>query len=91
MLVAARYFVPPTFPIKPVSTIPTKGIAMFEKNTGMDNDYLFLKILLNILLISFSALKYIINLYTPLRTMLEQLFITFQISNDVVMAQIMPS
>ena len=37
ILVAARYFVSPRFPINPVSTIPTKGIAKFEKNTGMDN------------------------------------------------------
>jgi hypothetical protein len=37
ILVAARYFVSPRFPISPVSTIPTNGIAKFEKNTGMDN------------------------------------------------------
>jgi len=37
MLVATKYFVSPRFPINPVSTIPTKGIAKFEKKTGMDN------------------------------------------------------
>ena len=37
ILVAAKYFVSPKFPIKPVSTIPTKGMAMFEKKTGIDN------------------------------------------------------
>jgi hypothetical protein len=37
MLVAAKYLVSPRFPIKPVSTIPTKGMAKFEKKTGMDN------------------------------------------------------
>ena len=37
MLVAARNFASPKFPIKPVSTTPTKGIAMLEKKTGMDN------------------------------------------------------
>ena len=36
-LVAAKYLVSPRFPINPVSTIPTSGIAMFEKKTGMDN------------------------------------------------------
>jgi hypothetical protein len=37
ILVAAKYFVSPRFPINPVSTIPTKGMARFEKKTGMDN------------------------------------------------------
>jgi hypothetical protein len=37
ILVAARYLVSPRFPISPVSTIPTNGIARFEKKTGMDN------------------------------------------------------
>ena len=32
ILVAAKNFVCPKFPTKPVSTIPTKGIAKFEKN-----------------------------------------------------------
>ena len=27
----------PKLPIKPVSIIPVKGIAKFEKKTGMDN------------------------------------------------------
>jgi hypothetical protein len=36
-LVAAKYFVSPRLPISPVSTTPTKGVAKFEKNTGMDN------------------------------------------------------
>ena len=36
-LVAAKNLVCPKFPIKPVSTIPTNGIAKFEKKTGMDN------------------------------------------------------
>ena len=29
--------VSPRWPIRPVSTIPTKGIAKFEKKIGMDN------------------------------------------------------
>jgi hypothetical protein len=37
ILVAAKYLVSLRLPIKPVSTIPTNGIAMFEKKTGMDN------------------------------------------------------
>jgi len=37
ILVAARYLTSPRFPIKPVSIIPTKGMAKFEKKTGMDN------------------------------------------------------
>jgi hypothetical protein len=36
ILAAAKYLVSPIFPINPVSTIPTKGIAKFEKKTGMD-------------------------------------------------------
>ena len=36
ILVAARYLVSPRFPISPVSTIPTNGMARFEKKTGMD-------------------------------------------------------
>tara|TARA_B100000965_G_scaffold163868_1_gene136451 strand:+ start:681 stop:854 length:174 start_codon:yes stop_codon:yes gene_type:complete len=37
MLVAAKNLVSPKLPIKPVSIIPVKGIAKFEKKTGMDN------------------------------------------------------
>jgi hypothetical protein len=37
MLVADKYLVSPRFPIKPVSTKPTNGIAKLEKKTGMDN------------------------------------------------------
>jgi hypothetical protein len=37
MLVAARYLVSPRFPISPISTIPTSGMARLEKKTGMDN------------------------------------------------------
>jgi len=37
MLVAAKYFDSPRFPINPMSTNPTSGIAIFEKKTGMDN------------------------------------------------------
>tara|TARA_X000000368_G_scaffold336842_1_gene274609 strand:+ start:257 stop:424 length:168 start_codon:yes stop_codon:yes gene_type:complete len=37
MLVAAKNLVSPKLPIKPVSIIPVKGIARFEKKTGMDN------------------------------------------------------
>ena len=48
ILVAAKYFVSPRFPIKPLSTMPTKGIAKFEKKTGMDNKIIcFLKILMS--------------------------------------------
>ena len=36
ILVAAKYFASPIFPISPVSTIPTKGIARFEKKTGIE-------------------------------------------------------
>ena len=36
-VIAAKYLVSLRFPINPVSTIPTNGIAMFEKKTGMDN------------------------------------------------------
>ena len=62
MLVATRNFVSPRFPIKPVSTIPTKGIAKFEKNTGMDNKKIcfvenFVENFVNFI---FSALKYVI-------------------------------
>ena len=41
ILVAAKYFVSPIFPINPVSTMPTKGIAKFEKKTGMDRISIF--------------------------------------------------
>ena len=37
MLVAAKNLLCPKLPIRPVSTIPTKGMARFEKKTGMDN------------------------------------------------------
>ena len=37
ILVAAKNFVSPKFPIKPVSTIPTSGTAIFPKKTGMDS------------------------------------------------------
>ena len=37
ILVAAKYFVSPRFPIRLVSTMPTKGVAKFEKKTGMDS------------------------------------------------------
>ncbi|MNY82106.1 hypothetical protein D3C86_2240280 [compost metagenome] len=36
MLVAAKNLDSSKFPINPVSTIPTKGMAEFEKKTGMD-------------------------------------------------------
>jgi hypothetical protein len=41
MLVAAKNFVCPKLPIKPVSTKPTKGIAKFEKKIGIDNKKIF--------------------------------------------------
>ena len=34
MLVAAKNLVSPKFPINPVSIMPTKGMARFEKKTG---------------------------------------------------------
>ena len=37
ILVAAKNLPCPKLPIRPVSTMPTKGIAKFEKKTGMDN------------------------------------------------------
>ena len=89
MLVAARYFVSPRLPINPVSTIPTNGIAKFEKKTGMDNKIIcffenFVEYFANFI---FLLLNVLISLYTPLNIMLEQLFITFQILIiDVVMA-----
>ena len=36
-LIAAKNFSLPKCPIKPVSTRPTKGMAIFEKNIGTDN------------------------------------------------------
>ena len=36
ILVAAKYLASPILPINPVSTIPTKGIAKFEKKIGKD-------------------------------------------------------
>ena len=43
ILVAARYLALPKFPIKEVSTIPTNGVARFEKNIGIEslNKYIF--------------------------------------------------
>jgi hypothetical protein len=41
MLAAAKYLTSPRFPIRPVSTIPTNGVARFEKKTGMDNKIIF--------------------------------------------------
>ena len=41
ILAAAKYFVSPMLPIKPVSTIPTNGMAKFEKKTGMDSINIF--------------------------------------------------
>ena len=37
ILVAAKNLVWPKLPIRPVSIIPTKGIAKFEKKIGTDN------------------------------------------------------
>ena len=37
MLVAAKNLVSPKLPIKPVSTIPVKGIARLAKKIGTDN------------------------------------------------------
>ena len=37
MLVAAKNLESPKLPIKPVSIIPVKGIAKFEKKIGIDN------------------------------------------------------
>ena len=89
MLVAAKYLVSPRFPIKPVSTIPTKGMARFEKKTGMDSKIIFFFENFPEYLVKFIfiLLNNLINLYTTGNLMLEQFLITFQILViDVVMA-----
>jgi YjbE family integral membrane protein len=69
--------------------MPTKGMARFEKKTGMDNKMICFFENLDEYFVNFIfiLLNNLINLYTSISLMLEQLFITTQILIiDVVMA-----